>query len=193
MHLTINVGLLDHINLIWNHYEGFVPLNNSYNIWRHTPGTGWEIIDVVPSNLNSYTDSNPVDADLWYYVEAVHPTGCTPLKATSLNSSRSNRKSKIKSGGGDPGSIEDLMNIEKINIYPNPSEGLFRLMMNMGESEDLDIKVFDLSGKLLFQNEIENSLERLDYVIDLTNVDKGMYQLQLRTDKGVFNKTIVIQ
>lgn len=190
MHLTINIGLLDHINLIWNHYEGFIPLDNSYKIWRHTPGSGWEIIATVPSNLNSYTDTNPVDADLWYYVEAIHPTGCTPLKATSLNSSRSNRKSKLKASTESIGSFEDEY---QLILYPNPSEGLFRLMMNMGESEDLDIKVFDLSGKLLFQDEIENSLRRLDYVIDLSNMEKGMYQLQLRTDKGVFNKTLVIQ
>jgi hypothetical protein len=99
MHLTLNLGLLNHINLIWNHYEGFVPQDNSYKIWRQTPGIGWEMIDVVPSNLNSYTDQSPPDEDLWYFVEAVHPTGgCTPLKASTLNSSRSNRKTKLKSG-----------------------------------------------------------------------------------------------
>ncbi|MCK4750428.1 MAG: T9SS type A sorting domain-containing protein, partial [Bacteroidales bacterium] len=190
MHLTINLGLLDHINLIWNHYEGYVPKDNNYKIWRHTPGIGWDMIDVVPSNLNSYTDETAPDEDLWYYVEAEHSSGCTPLKAATYNSSRSNRKTKFKVA---PAAIGSFINKYNLVVYPNPSEGLFKLMMDIDQVEDLNIKVFDLSGKLVYLEELRNINNRFEHDIDLTGLEKGMYQLYLKTDTGMYNKTIVIQ
>ncbi len=192
MHLTLNLGLLNHINLIWNHYEGFVPQDNSYKIWRQTPGIGWEMIDVVPSNLNSYTDQSPPDADLWYYVEAIHPTGCTPLKASTLNSSRSNRKNKLKEAEGNTG-LNSLMDSYNLLVYPNPSEGIFKVMMDLGDNEDLDIKVFDLSGKLVHLSELRSVSNRLEQEIDLSGLEKGMYQLHLKTERGIYNKMLLIQ
>ncbi|MFC2151106.1 NosD domain-containing protein [Bacteroidota bacterium] len=89
MHLTINLGLDNAINLIWNHYEGFD--YETYYIHRKS-NTGWELIDSVPSNLNSYTDADPIaDENLYYMIEIKHPTGgCDPAAKARRSSSRSN-------------------------------------------------------------------------------------------------------
>jgi hypothetical protein len=189
MHLTINLGLLGRINLLWNHYEGYVPRDNNYKIWRYTPGIGWEMIATVPSNLNSYTDESPPDADLWYYIEAGHPTGCTPLKASTLNSSRSNRINKLKEA---PESVRSFMDEYNLVVYPNPSEGKFRILMESANPEDVDIRVFDLSGKLVYLDAVRDFSGQLSHEIDLTHLAQGIYQMQLRTSKGVFNKTLMI-
>jgi hypothetical protein len=57
IHLTINSGLGNVWNLIWNHYEGFV--FPSYNIYRGTTGNGLQLLTSVPSGNNSYTDMSP--------------------------------------------------------------------------------------------------------------------------------------
>lgn len=190
MHLTLNVGLLNHVNLIWNHYEGYLPEANNYKIWRHSGSTGWQMIDVVPANLNSYTDDDGLDADLWYYVEAVHPTGCTPLKASTLNSSKSNRKNKLKEA---PEGVNSFSQDYKLLVYPNPSDGLFKLMMEVDGVEDLEIKVFDLSGKLVHLEELHRVSSKLEHDIDLSRYAKGMYHLHLKTDKGKYDQILVIQ
>jgi hypothetical protein len=188
MHLTINLGILNSINLIWNHYEGFVPLNNSYNIWRYSNGTS-EIIDVVPSNLNSYTDWNAPDGDVWYVVEAVHPTGCTPkLKAGTLNSSRSNRQSKLKTGIGN-----ELTESYNLSIYPNPGKGLFNVSLDLPAKGEVEVKIFDLTGKIVFVNKIPGEKNTLDFQIDLSGYAQGIYQLHLKTDKRIFNKPLIIE
>ena len=93
MHLTINLGINNSINLIWDHYEGFD--YETYYIHRRSD-SGWELLDSVPNNLTSYTDANPVfDEDLYYMIEIKHPYGCDPSKA-SRNSSRSNISRKVK-------------------------------------------------------------------------------------------------
>ena len=87
MHLTMNLGLNNSVNLIWDHYEGFS--YNTYSIYRRT-NDEWELIATVPSNLTSYTDFDPVlDETLYYVIEIQHPYGCDPTK-TNRNISRSN-------------------------------------------------------------------------------------------------------
>jgi hypothetical protein len=189
MHLTINVGILNSFNLIWNHYEGFVPFNNTYNIWRWSNDT-WTMISSVPSNLNSYTDFDAPEGLLWYYVEAVHPTGCTPTKAGTLNSSRSNRQSRLKYGEGIENPFLDLYNLR---VYPNPGNGVFNLSMENLVSEDLNIKVFDQSGRLLYINKLYNQRDKLEQQIDLSGYAEGIYHLYLQTDKGIFNRLLIIE
>jgi len=188
MHLTINLGILNSINLIWNHYEGFVPLNNSYNIWRYIGGKS-EIIDAIPSNLNSYTDMTPPDGNVWYVVEAVHPSGCTPtLKAGTLNSSRSNRQSKLKTGVKN-----EFTEVTNLNVYPNPGTGLFNISLDLPEKGEVDVKIFDLAGKIVYVNKIPGELNTLDFKIDLSGYAPGIYQLNLKTDKKIFNRPLIIE
>ena len=187
MHLTINLGLENSINLLWNHYEGFVPLNNSYNIWRYSNGNS-EIIDVVPSNLNSYTDLTPPGGDAFYVVEAVHPTGCTPLKAGTLNSSKSNRQNKLKTG------IEDeFTKLYNLNIYPNPGEGLFNVSLDLPAKGEVEVKIFDLTGKIVYVNKVPGEKNILEFQIDLSGYAKGIYQFHMKTDKRIFNRPLIIE
>jgi hypothetical protein len=190
MHLTLNLGLLGHVNLLWSHYEGFVPKDNKYRIWRFTPGVGMEMIAEVPSNLNSYTDTSPPEADLWYYIEAEHPSGCTvgDKKASTLNSSRSNRKNKLKEA---PEGINSYSADYKLVVYPNPSTGVFKLRLDVQGIEDLDIKVFDMSGKVVHLAKIENAQSSVEHEIDLSDMENGMYHIVLKSEGGVYNKMIM--
>jgi len=187
MHLTLNLGIGGVVNLIWNHYEGFIPFEGSYLIWR-LGGTGWEHIATVPRTLNSYTDQTPPAGVLWYYVEAVHPTGCTPLKAGTLNSSRSNRQSRLKTG------VQEELNAEyNLRIYPNPSSGKFTLSMYLEKAENVDIRIYDLTGKLVYVSTFENYVDRFERDIDISQFASGIYHLTIKTDKGLFNYPLILE
>jgi hypothetical protein len=148
------------------------------------------VIDAVPINLNSYTDFSAPDGLLWYYVEAVHPTGCTSTKASTLNSSRSNRQSRLKFPEGINTPHPDWYNLR---IYPNPGNGLFNLSMENLQSEDPEIKVFDLSGRMVYINKFLNQKDILDVQIDLSGRAKGIYHLYLKTEKAIFNRLLIIE
>lgn len=190
MHLTIGLGILNSVILRWNDYEGYIPKGNTFYIWRWASSTGLTELTQVPDDQFSYQDFSVPPEDVWYYVEAVHPTGCTSLKAATYNSSRSNRKTKLKSA---PEGVESFVNSYGLVIYPNPSKGLFKLKMDFNRVEDLNIKVFDLSGKLVYLEELRNVENRLEQDIDLMSLEKGTYQLYLKTDSGLFNKILLIQ
>lgn len=191
MHLTINQGLAGSINLIWNHYEGFTPKDDQYRIWRWAGSTGWIQPDIpVPNNQNSWTDWYVPDEDVWYYVEAVHPAGCTPAKASTLNSTRSNRRNKQKGTGVEDRSFAGLYNLK---IWPNPSMGEFTLTLEQLEQENLWIKVYDITGKLVYTDRFEDLYRQAEINLDLSGHGAGMYQLRLETGKGVYNRILVVQ
>lgn len=96
MHLTLNVGLNNTVNLIWDHYIGFS--FTTYYIYRYTTPIGWEKIDSLASNLTSYTDFSPSAEDLYYQVVAKPPTVCIATKQKNFNSSKSNTSSITLSG-----------------------------------------------------------------------------------------------
>ncbi|MCK4919394.1 MAG: SprB repeat-containing protein, partial [Bacteroidales bacterium] len=149
IHLTINLGLGDEYNLIWGNYTGIV--YTTYNVLRYTTVNGWETLDIVAANFslyNSWTDMDvPATDSLFYVVEIANTEAClSTKKATSHNSVRSNRtKSTVKSAIG----IEDELNdIRNFQLWPNPNTGEFKITANINNTDKVQMKIYDLTGKL---------------------------------------------
>jgi hypothetical protein len=193
IHLTMGVGLNETVNLIWDKYEGF--LVSSYKIWRYDDNTLWTNITNLPSNtdaFSSYTDVNPPQENLTFFVEVQHPAGCisTEKKPTRLNSSRSNRRSSKKSAIV-PGIFEELINISELSIYPNPGKGIFNLDIELLGLSELNIKVFDISGKMLSAKEYSNVRGRLETEVDLSGYTDGMYQVQIVVGNVILHRLLI--
>lgn len=188
MHLTMNVGLDKSVNLIWDHYEGFPIV--TYEIMRYDSAGGWGNIASMPSNLTSYTDANPPKEDLTYFIEVDHPTGCTSddKKASTLNSSKSNRQNRLKE---EETGILDLASIAGFSIYPNPGPGLYNLNMDLDIIDNVSVKVFDVSGKLIMTRQYLNVPFSLSEQIDLTGYSDGIYQIHVRTSKALFHRILI--
>jgi len=191
MHLTMNLGLLDNsVNLIWDHYEGFDV--STYRVWRYANDV-WDMRDEFASSVSQWTDpAAPEEGDLYYVLEVVHPTGCTSteLKASTLNTSRSNRQTttRQKSTIG----ISDLNGeLYNLSVFPNPSNGVFNIGLDLVTPEDVDLRLFDLSGKLIFVNTYKAEIGRTNIEVDLSGFANGMYYLHLRTENGLFNRILV--
>ena len=76
---------------------------------------------------------------------------------------------------------------EKIEISPNPSTGIFNLKTDNIEIRDL--KLFDVSGRLLWQNtaDIYDSKN-----LDFGFLDNGIYILQVAADDKIFSKKLIL-
>ena len=73
-------------------------------------------------------------------------------------------------------------------IYPNPSVGIF-FINNSYFSNDIPIfaKLFDLSSKQLFSEEIKNTS-----TLNLTNLESGMYILKLEQNNIITTHKVII-
>jgi len=80
---------------------------------------------------------------------------------------------------------------EKVTLFPNPSTGVFRIKGEiMG---DLSLKVYDISGKIIFEKDFDAGENQLDLEINLSHCPKGYYIVHGNTAHGEFRKTIILQ
>lgn len=78
--------------------------------------------------------------------------------------------------------IEEALNGELIEVFPNPSNGAFSLNLRDVNSTDVSVRVTDLNGKVIFrQDEVSgNSI----FNLDLSVVSEGVYLLQVTTEES---------
>ena len=73
----------------------------------------------------------------------------------------------------------------KVMAYPNPTSGIVHVQTE-GQSM-VEVQVFDLFGKMLFQQ----SIGETDFSVDLSNFSSGTYLLRIISDKGVETVKVV--
>ena len=89
--------------------------------------------------------------------------------------------------------IEELFEDGDLSVFPNPAKDRINLSFNLKENTKIDLSLNDISGKkLLFEtfnaNEGNNQLN-----LDVSNILKGVYILNIETSKGSLNYKVVIK
>jgi len=87
-------------------------------------------------------------------------------------------EAKVKGSG-----IHDAIS-EKINIYPNPTNGELRI--ENGELRITNVEIYDVYGRKV----LEPSLTVLRSY-DLTVLSAGVYFLRIATDQGTVTKKVI--
>ena len=88
IHLTINQGIGNSWNLIWNLYEGLV--FDNYKLYRGSNPNNIQEIVQISSNFNSYTDYTAQIGPVYYQIGFENSVACVPLKSGNYDGSRSN-------------------------------------------------------------------------------------------------------
>jgi uncharacterized coiled-coil DUF342 family protein len=79
--------------------------------------------------------------------------------------------------------------MEKINVYPNPTNGQIRIVFeNTSDSKNRNIEIYDMLGKRVLLLSPATSPE-ID--IDISHLPAEIYFLKIQTDKGVITKKII--
>lgn len=77
-----------------------------------------------------------------------------------------------------------------INLYPNPSSGIFTLFL--GDLNPETIEVYDITGKIVYKNNTILVSEK-QFTIDLTSISQGVYFVKIKVDNDVVVKRIMKQ
>lgn len=89
-------------------------------------------------------------------------------------------------------SVDNLENsISGFSIYPNPNNGSFNVNLNSSSNNTISIGVFDIRGRKVFNKRYESS-PTINEVINLKNVQSGIYLLQVRDGLNKQTKKIII-
>ena len=187
IHLAVNQGLGNTINLAWDQYEGFA--YQTFYIWRRHSSTGWVQIDALPSNLYSYTDLTPPGFGTLRYMIELAPTSgysCNSTAkgiTTTINTTRSNAKDNIVL---TPTDIKENVLFD-VNLFPNPAKDV--LHISTTNQLITSVKVYDVTARLLSQVSLQNNDNKID--ISIKDFASGIYLAEIQTAKGIVRKQFV--
>ena len=83
--------------------------------------------------------------------------------------------------------------IENLDVYPNPSRDIFNVTFVAEDVQDLEVRVINVVGEVVYTEALEQFVGEYTKQIDLTDNSKGVYFLEITTDAGVVNKKLIIQ
>ena len=76
-------------------------------------------------------------------------------------------------------------------LFPNPTNGLVNLKLQMPYLQDVIINVYDIIGNRVVYQNLENiSLELVS--LDLKHLSPGVYNCSIETEQGIFTEKIII-
>ncbi|MBI3509420.1 MAG: T9SS type A sorting domain-containing protein [Bacteroidetes bacterium] len=180
-------------DLAWTAYEG-LPVTQ-YNIYRGTSISTLSLLTTVTSTT-IYNDPAPPAGVNYYLVEAVHPFGgCAPSR--TINSSYqpldySNALSNINTANPN-GIAQDNLLQNSFSIAPNPNDGNFQLNIQVLISGKIEVKVFDAIGQIAYEKTENAGAGIFTEKMDLSSLAKGVYMVQVKTEKGTAVKRLVIE
>ena len=82
-----------------------------------------------------------------------------------------------------------------LTLYPNPSDGEFRVEMNLEEKGVITAKLFDMTGKLVedLSSELNYESGKVSGDIKLEELNPGIYFLRVENGRRSGAKKIVIR
>ncbi len=79
-----------------------------------------------------------------------------------------------------------------IKIFPNPSSNNFNIQFNK-DYENIDIKIIDLAGRNVYSEKTNISNNNDMVNINIENLPKGIYMINIKTEKEYFLEKLIIQ
>jgi len=80
---------------------------------------------------------------------------------------------------------------KQVQVYPNPSQGIFNLVVEFDKPKAMTVEVADLTGKVLFSTQ-HPALPLVEQTIDLGGMAQGVYILKLSSDgREVFHRLML--
>lgn len=192
-HKTIHLFLGDfgsYVYLLWDHYQGFA--FTTYYINRYSDANGWEVIDSMPANLFTYTDTAQLTGNVWYYIEAKHPQGCiATAKSKNFEKSRSNYENRLGTTGINNQSTGFN---NQLKIYPNPYTGKTNITYILAKNTNVSLEIYSIIGKKIHTlvNENQNAGSyQYEFSASELGYSVGVYLLKLSVNETNITKLLL--
>ena len=82
---------------------------------------------------------------------------------------------------------------DDFKVYPNPSDGNFKVKFNSEDIGDVDIVVYDILGRKIAQQTFKNQLNSFEQNMDLSQVSGGIYILSVKRANKISSHKIRIK
>ena len=83
--------------------------------------------------------------------------------------------------------------IDKLNIYPNPSNDIFYIKFKSTINQNIILRIINIIGEEIYTEFLNNYDGEYSKNINLSNKSKGVYYLEITTPNGIINKKLILQ
>ena len=80
-----------------------------------------------------------------------------------------------------------------LNIYPNPTRGVFNILFIADEIDFFEITIFDPFGKVILYEDKQEFIGEYTKMIDLSEYSRAIYTIQIKTKDSHVVKRIVLE
>ena len=85
--------------------------------------------------------------------------------------------------------INQALNINKMDVYPNPSNGVFNI--DIDEMGTAECNIYDMMGRRVHSSQI--MLTSISYQLKADNLKEGTYILEIIANGKKYNKTVIVK
>ena len=86
--------------------------------------------------------------------------------------------------------LENLSINRDCSVYPNPSNGSFKIMFTNNIKNTVEVKLIDIQGRVVYENRFENVNKSVS--IEAQNLPNAVYTATIITEGEVINKKVLI-
>ncbi len=166
--------------------ERTVLSNNMHNglLSNYVDGNQWYQVDRFTSNVTMLVGEKgqTIDVEKWqnsvydYYTIVTNAQGCVSDTSNHII-----------------GAWMGINNFkaQTLSIFPNPNEGRFQIDCKNKMGENASIRVYNNIGQLVYQKQIK--IESAFLPLDLSSLSKGIYAIELLTEKSLSSGKVMIK
>lgn len=94
---------------------------------------------------------------------------------------------------GNVGTNDRISGVSEMKVYPNPAQDVLSIQFNLEEQLSFDVEMITITGKTVYSERVNDASGSYYNAIDLSNMAKGVYFLNIRSEMGSVNKKVVVR
>lgn len=89
--------------------------------------------------------------------------------------------------------VEESAFENKFDIYPNPGNGVFKINTSAIDNGNYVVKVLNVLGETVYENSMEISNHKMNSQIDISDLNKGIYFINISNSESQITKRVIIK
>ncbi|HIG32168.1 MAG TPA: T9SS type A sorting domain-containing protein [Flavobacteriales bacterium] len=169
--------------LVWDSIPGVW----GYKLVYQDTSAAWNtrVVDTLHTNITAISPLIPGTTYRWRVQSMCDSTGINKSSFTAWQYFSTLSGSRITAG--------NIELMDNLNVYPNPTRGLFNISFISEKIDNFEITIIDAFGKIILHEDKKDFIGEYTKMVDLSNWPRGIYMIQIKTQDSFVSKRIVIQ
>lgn len=90
-------------------------------------------------------------------------------------------------------SVEETYDFDNLSVYPNPASESLTISFNMEQNQEVGLRLISVTGEVVYQEQATDFSGTYLNTINLSDMAKGIYFLNMTSNNGTLNKKIVVK